>query len=446
MQSNRTPVAAMAEAVAAFMSQFEAMLGSAEMELEEVERQLVEAINGVGRTAMRALLEQRDSGPPSGWWQAVVSAGTYMSTFGAVRVERSLYRCVRNGPTRCMVEERAGIIDGLWTPLAARRALALVSEVTPGFAEGLLASWGGMSPSRSSLDRLAKFVGSVWESQRTAFEEALRQQMEIPDAAATVAVSLDGVQVPMRNAAKRARKAAARAAGRPDKGPVGYKEAGCGAITFYDAAGTRLTTWRYGRMPEANKTTLKETLRAELEEIVRRRPDLVVVAIADGAPNNWSFLGTLDVDVEVVDYFHAVEHLARALDLGIGAVTPEREAAFRELRTVLRDDDDGARLVLEHLVARVARRRPTHHRRGVPYFRRHLERMDYAGLQAANLPLGSGVIEGTCRSLVSDRLKRTGMRWSAHGGQAILTLRALHRSGRADAAWTLLQPALRLAA
>ncbi len=72
------------------------------------------------------------------------------------------------------------------------------------------------------------------------------------------------------------------------------------------------------------------------------------------------------------------------------------------------------------------------------YFKRHRHRMDYARFQKQRLPIGSGVIEGTCKSLASDRLKRAGMRWDIPGGQAILTLRAAVHSERFDKMWTLL--------
>jgi len=63
------------------------------------------------------------------------------------------------------------------------------------------------------------------------------------------------------------------------------------------------------------------------------------------------------------------------------------------------------------------------------YFRRNRRRMRYAALGARNLPIGSGVVEATCKSLVSVRMKRGGMRWGQPGGQAVLTLRALRQSG-----------------
>jgi hypothetical protein len=64
--------------------------------------------------------------------------------------------------------------------------------------------------------------------------------------------------------------------------------------------------------------------------------------------------------------------------------------------------------------------------------------MRYADLRAQNLPIGSGVVEAACKTLVSQRLKRSGMRWCHTGGQAILTFRALCQSEHFERAWPLL--------
>ena len=69
------------------------------------------------------------------------------------------------------------------------------------------------------------------------------------------------------------------------------------------------------------------------------------------------------------------------------------------------------------------------------YFRRHRRRMDYAAAAERNLPIGSGVVEATCKTLATQRLKRSGMRWRHAGGQAILTLRGLVQSTRFEHAW-----------
>ncbi len=56
--------------------------------------------------------------------------------------------------------------------------------------------------------------------------------------------------------------------------------------------------------------------------------------------------------------------------------------------------------------------------------------MKYAEFERLGLPIGSGVTEAACKTLVTQRLKRSGMRWSVTGGQEILTLRALLQSDR----------------
>jgi hypothetical protein len=70
----------------------------------------------------------------------------------------------------------------------------------------------------------------------------------------------------------------------------------------------------------------------------------------------------------------------------------------------------------------------------------HRRRMRYASFARQHLPIGSGIVEASCKTLVSQRLKRSGMRWRDAGGQAILTLRALEQSNRFDCAWRMLAP------
>ena len=54
---------------------------------------------------------------------------------------------------------------------------------------------------------------------------------------------------------------------------------------------------------------------------------------------------------------------------------------------------------------------------------------------AAGYPIGTGVIEGACRYLVKDRMERTGARWSLHGAEAVLRLRALWTHGDFEPYW-----------
>ena len=63
--------------------------------------------------------------------------------------------------------------------------------------------------------------------------------------------------------------------------------------------------------------------------------------------------------------------------------------------------------------------------------------MRYAQYRRANLPIGSGVVEAACKTLVTQRFKCSGMRWGMAGGQAILTFRSVIQSGRWERAWSL---------
>ena len=61
------------------------------------------------------------------------------------------------------------------------------------------------------------------------------------------------------------------------------------------------------------------------------------------------------------------------------------------------------------------------------YFRGHRHRMRYAQMTARDLPIGSGIVEAACKTLVTQRMKRSGMRWRHEGGQAILTFRRSYK-------------------
>ena len=183
------------------------------------------------------------------------STETYLSAVGPIAVERTLYRA-GSEPSVVAPEVRAGIIAGYWTPLVARQASVLVAQMTPQECADTLLELGNMSPSKSTLDRLPKHLSNRWEEHREAFEEEVRAAtLAVPAAATALAVSMDGVMAPMKDGDRQAKRAAAQAAGRATKGPAGFREVGCGTMSFYDCDGERLSTQRMGRMPETKKAT-----------------------------------------------------------------------------------------------------------------------------------------------------------------------------------------------
>ena len=69
--------------------------------------------------------------------------------------------------------------------------------------------------------------------------------------------------------------------------------------------------------------------------------------------------------------------------------------------------------------------------------------MRYLEFTEQGWPIGSGMVEAACKTLVTQRLKRSGMRWNTDGGQAILTFRSAAQSQRFDRAWNLVASAYR---
>src|SRR6267154_1255447 len=73
--------------------------------------------------------------------------------------------------------------------------------------------------------------------------------------------------------------------------------------------------------------------------------------------------------------------------------------------------------------------------RNIGYFEANRERMNYPLYRAKGLPLGSGVVESSCKHLVGKRLKGCGMRWDEAGAEALLALRCYDFNGRWDHSW-----------
>ncbi len=70
------------------------------------------------------------------------------------------------------------------------------------------------------------------------------------------------------------------------------------------------------------------------------------------------------------------------------------------------------------------------------YYRNHLGSMDYAGWQQKRQPIGSGVTEAACKTLIKQRICQSGMRWSIAASDALISLRALYlTTSRWDHFW-----------
>ena len=218
---------------------------SRELGFEALERELHALFTHAECAATREALERQDVDLPhvfiDGEKHRQVYRGekTYLCAVGPVTAMRTLYRARPGERAVAAMERRVGIVEGYWTPHAARQGAMLCAHLVPREAEEVLEALGNMAPSKSLLDRLPKALSARWEDERPRFEASVREAtLEVPDTACTMAVSLDGVMAPMKGS---------------EGG--GYREASCASVSLYDAEGERLSTLRMARMPEEKKAT-----------------------------------------------------------------------------------------------------------------------------------------------------------------------------------------------
>ena len=139
--------------------------------------------------------------------------------------------------------------------------------------------------------------------------------------------------------------------------------------------------------------------------------------------------------VEILDCSHASEHLAEVARLAFPACPLRRQTWLAAVRHRVRHE--GPPPVLRAL-ARLRPPTPTAAdtvRKALDYVTTPAARMAYPYFAAQGWPIGSGLVESACKSVVQQRQVQAGMRWGQPGSQQIATLRALEQSGRWAAFW-----------
>ena len=183
-----------------------------------------------------------------------------------------------------------------------------------------------------------------------------------------------------------------------------------------------------------------------------------LVVLGDGADWIWNFSrerfhftladGTVEAPIEILDYYHATENLAKGRDAIFG--DPEGKPAkewYERWREAIWEGRVAE--LIEELEARSKRgaspAKRDELRVRAQYFRTHAGRMHYPEYRAMDLPIGSGAIEGTCKNLVKGRMACVGQRWGVENGiERMTALRVRIFNERYDDLWQT--PADRLAA
>jgi hypothetical protein len=439
-----------------------------ELDLLDLEGQVQGLVNALGRELMTEVMQRADEDAPmvsyegETWGNRRVTSGTYTTLFGDIALQRATFQKAGGGCVVIPLEKRLGIVEKRYTPRVARVLSRAVALMTAEEAEGMLAEAGVAAVSKSSLHRVPHAIAARYEKCRQQINDELRESDDVPGAAVTVQVSMDGVMVPQdgEHAKPRGRKTEAPDPPRHEQryGVVGgpapadndnavgraWHEGCVGTVSYWDADGEHLKTQYVARMPETGKGTVADELEDELHAALERRPDLRVCFAADGNPAQWQRLEAIGVRLApmmqtapawLLDFFHCATYLGDAAN----AVEPD-EAKARVLAadwcTQMKELDDGPTRVLKAMRYKRDQLPPGTRRdvteRSINFIANQAKhgRLHYAQARREHRPIGTGVVEAAAKTLVNVRMKRAGARYSQHGGQTIMTFRAAILSGR----------------
>ena len=164
-----------------------------------------------------------------------------------------------------------------------------------------------------------------------------------------------------------------------------------------------------------------------------------VVVVGDGAPWIWNLAAEhFPGAVQIVDLYHAKEHVWEVAHAVFGGATKASTAWATHACSLLEEGQ------IADLVSAIAALPPippepgqarSIPERAVDYFTTNAARMRYPDFRAQGMHVGSGIAEAACKTIVSTRAKRSGMRWTPEGLDALLPVRTAVLNGAYDSLW-----------
>jgi len=378
-----------------------------------------------------------------------LSTKEWLSPWGIVPVERRYFQSDAGGDGVSPLDLRCGMVDRYMTPDIEEATAFASADLSPTATHVLFAKLLPHSPSAKAVRRTIAKLGQWAEEAQDEIEDRIAREAPLPEGK-VLAVSVDGVTVPLREPGFKTGRPAERPGVRDgDRTPTAWKEAGVGTVSIYkpgdgaEELPKRLATKHFARMPETGMRTLFAEQSAAVLDLVEERNFREMVVLCDGKLALWCAIENnplYDGWTQVLDFFHAVEHLSQAAEAIFGKKERRANRWHAKYRARLLEDRDGLEAVLRSMryylkdLRRGSERRQLVER-VIRYYGRNSERMRYAEFRSRGLPIGSGVVEAACKCIVNARLKRSGMRWTREGGQHVLNLRTRVKSGEWDSFW-----------
>lgn len=233
-----------------------------------------------------------------------------------------------------------------------------------------------------------------------------------------------------------------------------YEVATAATVSVCDRAGKRLGTVYLAHPPEANQVTMDKMLSGLLIGLLKQwtgpLPCLAYVTDSgscevgyyerflrrmkhplSGKPLKW---------IRVADYYHVSERVWVMANALFGKDQPQQKHSWARRMLKKLKQPNGASRVL-HSAASLFHRRSldetptTDFWDAYRYIKNRTPFLKYHDYRKQHVPLGSGVTEAACKTIYTQRLKLSGMRWTRAGAGRVLTLRTILLSGTWEATY-----------
>ena len=343
--------------------------------------------------------------------------------FGRFTLKRAYYYDAGKDRGHYPADAALGLEVSYTPALAKLICLEGADEQTYLKAERHLEQTGGIPVSARQIQRVVQRVGATaqqWQERQAI--PGSDPHWEVP----ILYISADGTGVPM---------VPEELAGRKGKQPDGKAKTrqvylGC-VFTQHrvDDKGRPVRDWESTTYVTSFKS-IDEFGPMLRQEALRRgfgSADNVVVLI-DGAVGlaNMAKL-TFPGCLQIVDFYHAMEHAGLALDALLGKAHPDRKSRLHHWAKHLLKDQ------VEFLIEKTRREcagkpQAPAVAEALHYFVTNVDRMQYGTFRKAGYFIGSGVVEAGCKTVIGARCKQSGMFWSESGAENILAFRCIHSS------------------
>ena len=375
----------------------------------------------ITQMALQYYNDQLPSKSDADWKNCGKREVTVNTIFGKVPVKRTLYHHRRRSERIAPFDESLGLYNR-YTPTLVKLILHSGSHVPVEKASEQLKLYGGIEVSGRQIHRMI-------QRETPDLERYLENQKQDQEASAQDRsyIMADGTGVPLR------KKDLEGVSGKQADGSAKTKEAKLGCYFTQSNLGSTDEPFRdldstsyVGTLEPANEFSID--LR---RECLRRGIALSkeTVFIADGAAWLWNMSNqSIKPDVEILDYYHAKEHLHELVECFLAKDSPEYEKQIDDWKELWFQDKvdqmihEAKNLSCED--AEILKK--------IVYFENNAHRMKYGTYKSKGYFYGSGVIEAGCKNVIGQRMKQSGMQWSKQGAENMLTLRTAFASGRVD--------------